>query len=178
LSAPSRPPRFLWAFLKPRLAADWTSDDDHPRDRQFCLQTQFLLLRRGGISTGCWSIEFTDHCLARLVSDSRSPLALGAVETMFAGYRALLDASAMAVLTHAADFLLPATDGVFRCSAAAGPPLVDVGRQLFVRADSWLHAEMLYADQRPVPAADDPADRLGDRLLLPMPLRVEAAKAA
>ena len=80
----------LWSFLKPGDARDWTSAADHPRDRQGCIRVYFLLVDHNGSHTGLWSIEFTDHCIGRLVSDARSPLALGAAETMLLAHRNLM----------------------------------------------------------------------------------------
>ena len=157
----------LWSFLKPGDARDWTTADDHPRDRQPCVRLYFLLCDRTGCHSGLWSLEFTDHCIGRLVSDARSPLALGAAETMHAAHRNLMAASSTVVLRWPDDFLLAVEDGVFRCSVTRGPAGTD---QLFIRADSWLHSEQLHENQRPVPPATSAADRMAD-LLLPQPLR-------
>lgn len=120
----------LWSFLKPGSAADWTTADDHPRDRQGCIRVYFLLCDGTGSHTGLWSLEFTDHTIGRLVSDARSPLALGAVETMHAAHRNLLSRSAAAVLRWPEDWLLAVEDGVFRCSLTRGPAGTD---QLFLQ---------------------------------------------
>jgi hypothetical protein len=168
-------PVVIWAYLKPGNAAAWAADDASDRDRQRCLRVFFLLVDRNGLHTGLWSIEFTNHCILRLLDDDRSPLGMTAVEAMLAAHRNLLGASATALLSSLDDFLVQAGDGVFRCSAVIGE--MEHGSQMFCRADSWLHSSQLRRDQQPSPPATEPEDRLGSELLLPRPLRARDAEA-
>jgi hypothetical protein len=169
-----KPPVACWLYFKVRSARLWTEADDHPRDRQDCASTYFLLAGRlangSHLSTGSWTIEWSWHSIARLLDPSRSPLASTAEEIMVAAHRMLLVTSARAVLEQREDFLLPVEDGCLRCQA--DPAEIDGDPRLFIRANSWLTSEQSdrsYA--RRVPRAVDRDDALGAFWLAPPPLR-------
>jgi hypothetical protein len=102
---------------------------------------------------------------------------LTAFETMRAGHKAILAASAKAVLANAGGFLLPVAgdDGMFLCSATVGR--IKTGDVvIFPRADTWLLKHMTErAPARPVSRATDPGDRLGSYWLAPLPCRRRTA---
>jgi hypothetical protein len=166
-------PIAVWSFLKACDPRDWLPDDAPSLYRQRCLRTYYLIVDENGVHSALWGAEFTAHAIGRLVSDSRSPLSITALEAISEGHKNLLGASAEAVMRWPADFLIHAADGFFRCEAE----LVEApfGRQLFVRSTSWLHSNQLHADQHPIPPAVEVEDRLGHELLLPMTLRRRAA---
>jgi hypothetical protein len=174
-------PIAVWAVLKPREAL--RVDPAHPRDGQDCVVVEYLVagplphkgLNAGGIAAGIWTVEATDHALGRLLQRDRAAK-IDAV--LLAAHHAVLRAKATDVADcfadHEKSFLVPAGSGVFVCSVIKGSD-VSNGHQplIHVRARTWLHRDQLSDRQETNVVIDDgsPGDRLGEGLLLPMPLR-------
>jgi hypothetical protein len=173
-STTAKPSIACWQYLKIRSVQEWTQPDDHPRDRQDCICTNFLLAGRlpdgAGLMTGRWAMEYTWHAIARLLDPVRSPLEATALEVMSLAHKVLLAASSKAVLEQREDFLLEVADGCLRCQA--DPAELDGDHRLFVRANSWLTADQ--SDRcfaKRVPPTVDRDDALGAFWLAPSPLR-------
>jgi hypothetical protein len=173
-SSCDKPPMAAWSYLKIRDAKDWTGPTDHPRDSQQVVAVYYLLVGKlpngATLSTGRWGIEYTWHCLARLVSPERSPLAASPLKSLLIAHKTLLQASADAVFQYRENFLLPvAPDGALLCQAI--PAEVDGIDTTFVIARTWLVSEMATNNYARIPPATDRDDMLGSYHLMPPPLR-------
>jgi hypothetical protein len=174
-------PLALWAALAPRNAVTVTPATES--QKQDCVAVNYVLVGAlggpgigGMIADGLWSVEISDHALLRVLQ--RDPAAeLDAV--LLGVHRSALwlsndiataaDAAAAAGEGRASGFL-PAGDGVFICEFNAATDRSNWQKMLGVRAVTWLHDDQLHDDQRPEPEGK-PGDRLGEGLLLPVPLR-------
>jgi hypothetical protein len=177
-----RAPLALWAALAPRNAV--TVNPATEGQKQDCVAVNYVLIGAlagpgigGMIADGLWSIEISDHALLRVLQ--RDPAAdLAAV--LFGVHRSALllpndiaeevDMAAAAGEGRASGFLVSAGDGVFICEFNAATDRSNWQKMLGVRAVTWLHNDQLRDDQRPEPEGR-PGDRLGEGLLLPVPLR-------
>jgi hypothetical protein len=168
-----RPAVACWAYLKNRHAETWTGPEDHPRDRQRCVVINFLIIgalpNGSNLISGRWTLEITDHCVARLCSPQRSPLGLTAEQTLWAAHDRLLRGS-IAFAWENPTFLLDlAGDGgmVVEVEQPKADPTA-----LFAVCRSWLAAEMVETSYLPrlLPAADL-SDAIGSFWLCPPPLR-------
>jgi hypothetical protein len=177
-----RAPLALWAALTPRDAV--TVNPATEGEKQDCVAINYVLVgalagpgRGGMIADGLWSVEISDHALLRVLQ--RAPAA--DLDAMLLGvHRSALrlsndiateaDAAAAAGEERPSGFLVPAGDGVFICEFNAAIDRSNWQKMLGVRAVTWLHNDQLHDDQRPEPEGK-PGDRLGEGLLLPVPLR-------
>jgi hypothetical protein len=170
----TKPPLICFSYWKPRNAADWTDDDDHPRDRQRVLVCNFLVAGRlptgSRLTTGRYSLEITYHALARLVCPERSPLASTPLQLLTIAHKTLLRLSTDAVFRQKDNFVIDCGDeGGFVCEAT--PAVADGFETLFVTARTWLSPEML-SNHPVIPIARDRDDALGSYWLMPPPLRL------
>jgi hypothetical protein len=160
-----------WAYLRHRDAATWAAHDAHERDRQECVVINFLVAGRlpngQRFMNGRWSLEFSYHCLARLFSPQRSPLALTPLETIWRAHEVLLRGSAEFLHSRQQVRLPVGDDGALVIEIEA--PEVDGHPHAFVIARSWLPAHMR-SWLEPLPVAADLADALGAVWLCPEPL--------
>jgi hypothetical protein len=169
-----KPSVSCWGYAKLRSAAEWTDADDHPRDRQQCIVINYLLIGKlangSTLASGRWGVEFTWHCLARLVSPERSPLAASPLRTLFIAHKTLLRASAGAMFQHRDNFLLSiGDDGALLCTAL--PADVDGIATVFITAHTWLADYMAMHSYPRIPPATDRDDALASFWLCPPPVR-------
>jgi hypothetical protein len=181
LSGPA--PLALWAALRPR--GHVLSCPKTEGEKQDCVTANYVLAGaidgpgRGGRGiTGLWSVEVPDHALLRVLQ--RNPGAdLTAV--LLDAHRAVLrlptdDIVRRAFLDIASrdeptpGFLMAAGGGVFICEFHFARAASNKEYMIGVRAVTWLHNDQLRDDQRPEPEGV-PDQRLGDGILLPLPLR-------
>jgi hypothetical protein len=152
--------------------------------KQDCVAVNYVLIGalagpgRGGMTAaGLWSVEIPDHALLRVLQ--RNPAA--ELDSVLLGvHRSTLrlsndiaaeaDAAAIAGKERVSGVLVPAEDGVFICEFGAATDRSNWQEMLAVRAATWLHNDQLHDDHRPVPEGK-PGNRLGEGLLLPVPLR-------
>jgi hypothetical protein len=170
----SKPPLACWSYFKLRNAEDWAHEDDPPRDKQKCITTNFLVAGRmpngSRLMTGRWSLEWSFHALARLVSPERSPLGATPLQTLHLAHKTLLKSSADAIFTYKDKFLLPLADGALLCNAL--PATVDGYDTVFVVCHTWLADWMGFSNYSRIPPARDHHDALGAFHLMPPPLRL------
>jgi hypothetical protein len=118
-----------------------------------------------GGSYGFWHFEIPDHALGRLLQ--RDPVA-DVDQVLWAAHEASLQVH----LDHAADqeFLLPAGSGGFVCGTVNG---LDENEEVFtfVRVRTCLSEDQLHEEQRFAAVGQELGTRLGDNVLLPIPLR-------
>ena len=170
----AKPSLACWNYLKLRAARDWTDSADHPRDRQMCLCLNYLLVGKlpsnSQLCTGRWTLEVTWHCLARLVSPDRSPLAYTPLQSLMIAHKTLLRASADAIFTYKDNFLLDiGDDGAFLCKAI--PVNIDGIDTVFVTHHTWLPVHMGVSQYPRLPRAKERDDMLGAYHLMSPPLR-------
>jgi hypothetical protein len=170
----AKPPLAVWSYLRHRNAENWAADDAPLRDKQEVIAVFYLIAGRlptgSALVGGNWGLDFSWHCIARLVSPERSPLAAGPIETMSAAHQALLRSSARALASAKDGFLLPmGADGSFLC-AALPAELAGGDRVVFVTAHTWLAPHMASSYPR-LPPAECRDDTLGLGALCPVPLR-------
>jgi hypothetical protein len=173
-SQTSKPSLACWSYLKLREARDWTDATDHPRDRQMCVCLNYLIVGKlpnnSQLCTGRWTLEVTWHCLARLVSPDRSPLAYSPMQSLMIAHKTLLRASADAIFTYKDNFLLDiGDDGAFLCKAI--PVNIDQIDTIFVTLNTWLPEHMGVSQYQRLPPAKERDDMLGAFHLMPPPLR-------
>ena len=173
-------PIAVWAVLKPR-APVVIDAEAPPHLLQSCVVVEYLVAgalptAAAGVAAGLWSLEIPDHALGRLLDRSPRELDLGAVlmHAHHAALRARLDDTEIrAALASRRAFLLPAGAGAFRCEFRCGADVSQgeaISAHLF--AHTWLHQDQLFSDQQLVRLDEAlPGERLGDGLLLPVPLR-------
>jgi hypothetical protein len=182
----AKPALACWSYLQLRDAKQWTLPGDHPRDRQQCITVNYLICGKlpdtrcctklDRLVTAHWGLQFTWHCLARLVSPERSPLAIGPLATLNLAHKQLLRASVQALNTYRNNFVLQVSeDGGFLCTAMLTRSSVGHGDidDLYVTAHTWLPEHMATSSYPILPAAIDPDDMLGTYYLLPEVLRVD-----
>jgi hypothetical protein len=178
----AKPALACWSYLQVRDAKAWTMPDAHPRDRQQCITVNYLICGKlpdthyctklDRVVTAHWGLQFTWHCLARLVSPERSPLALSPLETIKLAHKQLLRASTEALNKYRNNFVLQASeDGGFLCTAM----LTRTGDldDLYITAHTWLPEHMAVSSYPILPAAKDRDDCLGCYYLLPEVLRTD-----
>jgi hypothetical protein len=169
-----KPSVACWAFAKIRDAKAYTDAADHPRERQKCASIYYLCVGRlaNGVtlSTGHFGLSASWHCLARLVSPERSPLAATPLRTLFIAHKVLLRASAGAVFQHRDNFLLAiGDDGALLCNAL--PADIDGIATVFVTAHTWLADYMGTSSYPRIPPATERDDALSSFWLCPPPVR-------
>jgi hypothetical protein len=182
----AKPALACWSYLQLRDAKAWTLPDAHPRDRQQCITVNYLICGKlpdtqyctklDRLVTAHWGLQFTWHCLARLVSPERSPLAIGPLATLKLAHKQLLRASTHALNTYRNNFVLQVNeDGGFLCTAMLTRSSTDHGDidDLYITAHTWLPEHMSVSSYPILPAATDPDDMLGSYYLLPEVLRVD-----
>jgi hypothetical protein len=177
-------PLAVWAYLRPRSSVSIEPYEDDPGSLQDCVTASYLLAGlfpgkdgkdRVGKADGLWSIEVTEHALGRLLQ--RAP-GCNIDAVLLAAHRAALRTAEADVPPCEADapppgFLLPAGPGAFVCQLRAGPDISLGGAPMVrMRARTWLHADQLRDDQRPIAIDGERGERLGDWLLMPPPLRL------
>jgi hypothetical protein len=178
------PPLALWACL------DWHTPDvaqlPEPEAvpmtlQQSCAVIDYLAVglfeNNDVLSTGMWSLVITQHALGRLIQ--RAPRA-DVTAALFEAHNAALNAP---IPTDGNEMLLPAGEGVFvetliphRLDPDAPDQDLDA-LWAHIHLWTWLHADQLRDDQRPV-GCGAPGARLGDFLLLPPPVRVVLGRPA
>lgn len=138
----------------------------HPRDwgqHQDAVVVRYVVLGSTAIATGLWTLEVPEHALARTITRDPRGDALAKV-----GEAHAVIASA-ARFDHAGEFLVPTTAGVFVAEWMRGLDNSSGYRPLiYARARTWLHEDMLVADQSHPVLEADPS---GDIKLEPPPLR-------
>jgi hypothetical protein len=173
----------LWAALRPRHAV--TINPQTEGQKQDCVAVNYVLVGalrgpgNGGIVTdGLWSVEVSDHALLRaLQRDPAADLTAVLLDVHRSVLRLSNDIAAeaeRAAITKEdppSGVLVPGGDGVFICEFNfASDRSVKWQKVLGVRAVTWLHNDQLHADQIPEPEGK-PGNRLGEGILLPVPLR-------
>jgi hypothetical protein len=164
----------LWAVLCPRDPIFCPDPDIDPGRLQNCVAVNGLALGRlvrpdgtrhdGRSDCGLWALAATDHALHRLLQ--RDPVA-DVDAAMWGAHKAALDVTR---LERGAAVFLPAGNGGFVATIEVSRD-VDTGGTIMVHAHAhtWLHNDQLPDAQPPIAAV---GDRLGDSVLLPLPLRV------
>ncbi len=136
-------------------------------EKQDCILAHFAVAgpssNHSSMLLHAWSIEAPDHALARLLQ--RSPTA-DLKKILLAARLAFMHASSAEVLNYIKDdrtFYLSAGDGLLVCVGING----QMGGQRFTyaRARTWISNEMAGVDQKPIEAADDEAETMGDLVL-------------
>lgn len=169
-----RYPLAVWSTLKPRTAVVVETNRDDPGLFQDCVVVDYWLAGAlpgtdAGLADGLWTMEVSDHALGRALQ--RMPGAdLTAI--LRAAHHAALRARRSDAEPIGCSFLLPAGDGIFLCEIGTGADVSLGGEhEAHIRAKTWLDADQLYDDQRPVLIDGIVGERLGDAVLLPAPLR-------
>ena len=177
-------PVAIWSVLKPREAV--TVDNDDPSLQQDCVVIEYFVVGMlpnylgdrfhkvdSRANKGQWTLEVPDHALRRLIV--RAPgVDIGA--TLMTAHHAVLRARDdneqlfPAAVDPDKSFLVPAGDGVFVCGLVLGED-VKFGTAAHVFAHTWLHNDQLHDDQTPLLVERGTGARLGESLLLPLPLR-------
>jgi hypothetical protein len=175
-----KPPIAAFMYMRVRDARDWSEPSDPLRDQQQCVVVNYLCVGKlpngSQLSTGRWTFEFTFHCLARLVSPQRSPLAMTPLQSLVLAHKTLLRASSDAVLRYRDNFLISIGDqGALLCQAT--PAEVDGIETLFVVAHTWLASDMAMNAYPRIGPAIDRDDALGSFWLMPPPLRCDKGES-
>ena len=168
----------LWSILKPRgsvfvEAIGETSAAEIASMSQDAVTVDYVFagLANGGVRTGegVWTLEIPDHALGRAVERSGF---LTPESIIREAHRNVLNAPIDAPGWKNKRALLKAGAGCFGVDFCAGTDVSAGGAPMFhVRARTWLADDMLGPDQQPVGGEGEEGDRLGDLLLLPLPLR-------
>lgn len=168
----------LWSILKPRgsvfvEAIDELSAAEIASMSQDAVTVNYVFagLANGGVRTGegVWTLEIPDHALGRAVERSGFLTPESIIREV---HRNVLNAPIDAPGWKNKRALLKAGAGCFGVDFCAGTDVSAGGAPMFhVRARTWLADDMLGPDQQPVGGEGKEGDRLGDLLLLPLPLR-------
>lgn len=140
-----------------------------PGQTQESVVVRYILLAKNRIYGGLWTLEIPIHALGRIAQ--RLPNA-NLADVIYAGHRRAL-ASVIGDARPGTGFWLATPPaGAFFCELIVGPD-ESCNEELttFIRARTWVHNDQLRDDQHPIPEAVNGQPRLGDGLLLPMPIR-------
>jgi hypothetical protein len=170
------PVHVLWAVLEPRDSVICASADVAPGLLQDCVVVDNLVAGRlsrldgtphlGRCGPGVWTLEVQDHALGRLLQ--RDPGAdIDAV--LWAAHTAALAVNLESFPVDTS-FFLPAGNGGFLARLENTRNRVNDGEfGLHIQCRTWLSNDM--RDQIPVATTNTFGARIGDNLLLPVPLR-------
>jgi hypothetical protein len=168
------PVHVLWGILEPRDSVICAGPDVGPGLLQDCVVVAAFMVGRlslpdgtphlGSCSACVWSLEVQDHALGRLLQ--RDPSA-NIDDVLWEAHSNALKVNLDLVPLETA-FFLPAGNGGFLAQLIHTRNRDD-GFRLHVQCRTWLSNDM--RDQIPVAPTDTFGARMGDNLLLPVPLR-------
>jgi hypothetical protein len=165
-----------WAYLSPR---GNVYDTDDPSLSQRCVLVGQIAVARGELRRRpLWTVEFTDHALARYFE--RNPGG-DLADAIWDAHGRVLGMGQTEVLERAKAkgdrrFLVPAGPGAFSAELVVSET-IDGKRLPYIRATTWLHRDQLSEHQETdeIAATGRPGDRLGELVLQPR-LPVPAAR--
>jgi hypothetical protein len=170
------PVHVLWAVLEPRDAVICAGPDVGPGLLQDCVLVDNLVAGRlsrpdgtphiGLCGPGVWTLEVQDHALGRLLQ--RDPSA-DIDDVLWEAHSAALKMN-LEFAPADTSFFLPAGNGGFLARLEHTRNRVNDGEfGLHIQCRTWLSKDM--RDQIPVATTDTFGARIGDNLLMPVPLR-------
>jgi len=170
------PVHVLWGILAPRDSLICAGPEVSPGLLQDCVVVDAFMVgclslldgtpHVGRCSASVWSLEAQDHALGRLLQ--RDPSAtIG--DVLWEAHTAVLNMNVQ--LTPAnATFFLPGGHGEFLARIARTRNRSD-GLRLHIQCRTWLHQDAMHQTRVPVATTDTFGARIGDNLLMPVPLR-------
>jgi hypothetical protein len=170
-------PIAVWFIIKPRGSVN-VAPLAHPSQHQDCVTANYLMVfkcERGfNLAEGLWTLEIPDHAMGRLMHRSRDDPTAAVLDAHRAALRLRIDDLLEdGKLKDSTRFLLPAGKGAFIAGVTGGMDSddLDAGYSAHIRCDTWIADDMMYDDQHKLIDDGAPGHRIGDSLLLPVPLR-------